>query len=643
MLRANVAFTLAFVLSAAHITAADAPASLVREGIPEISDALAARVEPYLESRSVAFQGWSPVGRQMLIVTRFGNTPQLHVVKIPGGAREQLTFFDDRVGGGSFSPGDGKIIVFSRDIGGGEFYQLYRFDLSDGTTTLLTDGKSRNGGLRWSNGGERIAYSSTRRNGKDSDLYVMNPVDPKSARLVLQVKSGGWRVTDWSPDDKRLLLDEGISANEDHLHILDLASGQLTEITPKTSDRATWNDARFSADGKSIYVTTDARGEFSTLVSLEPATGRIAALSSNTKWDVEEFEPSPDGKAIAFITNENGVGKLHLIDAATHKALSVPAVPAGVLSRMRWHPSGALIAFDISSAKSPSDTWSLDVKTGRLERWTFSETGGMDPSRNVEPELVPMKSFDGTAISAFVYRPDPSKFPGKRPVIVNIHGGPEGQSRPVFLGRGNYFINEMGVAVVYPNVRGSTGYGKTYLAMDNGMHREDSVKDIGTVLDWIAADSKLDGSRVAVYGGSYGGYMSLATLTHYSERIRAGIDVVGISNFNTFLKNTQSYRQDLRRVEYGDEREPGMAQFLETISPLTSAEKIRNPLFVIAGFNDPRVPYTEGEQMIKRVRAQGTPVWYLLGKNEGHGFGKKVNADYQMLAMVSFLQRYLLD
>ncbi|MEK6371941.1 MAG: prolyl oligopeptidase family serine peptidase [Acidobacteriota bacterium] len=306
-------------------------------------------------------------------------------------------------------------------------------------------------------------------------------------------------------------------------------------------------------------------------------------------------------------------------------------------------PDGKLFGFSLSSARSPSDVYSVNLDTQKLERWTESETGGLNPARNSEPQLITLKSFDGTQISAFLYRPSAERFPGKRPVLINIHGGPEGQSQPVFLGRNNYIINEMGIALVYPNVRGSTGYGKSYLAMDNGLKREDSVKDIGALIDWIKSDPMLDGARIGVVGGSYGGYMTLATMTHYNDAMRAAIDVVGISNFMTFFQNTSDYRKDLRRVEYGDEREPQMKEFFERISPIASASKITKPLFVVAGFNDPRVPWTEGEQMVKTVRANGAPVWWLMAKDEGHGFAKRRNQDFQFLATMLFLQKYLVE
>jgi dipeptidyl aminopeptidase/acylaminoacyl peptidase len=309
---------------------------------------------------------------------------------------------------------------------------------------------------------------------------------------------------------------------------------------------------------------------------------------------------------------------------------------------VKCHANSRDLGFNLNSAKSPADAYSLDTKTGKLERWTESETGGLDPTDFVEPELVRIRSFDGLEISGFLYRPDPGKFPGPRPVLVQIHGGPESQSRPGFQARNNYYVNELGVAVFLPNVRGSSGFGKTFLTLDNGFKREDTVRDIGAFLDWIQRDTRLDKSRIAVIGGSYGGYMVLASMVHYSDRLCCGVDIVGISNFLTFLKNTQDYRRDLRRAEYGDERDAAMAEFLGKISPANQANKIRKPLFVVQGLNDPRVPASESEQMVKAIRASGGNVWYLLAKDEGHGFQKKKNSDFMFLSTVMFLQEHLL-
>jgi dipeptidyl aminopeptidase/acylaminoacyl peptidase len=598
-------------------------------------------VQPYLDARTASFAAWNPVRPEMLIVTRFGNTPQLHLVKMPGGARTQLTFFPDYVVVAQFRPGDPNTIVFTKDIGGGEFFQFYRDDLATGTITLLTDGKSRNTSPRFSHDGKWLAFASTRRNGRDTDLYVLDPMQPQSTRMVLQVEGGGWSPSDFSPDGKQLLVSNGISAAQSELYLLDIASGSKRQLTPKGAQIA-YDNARFSRDGNDIYVLSDEGSEFSQLLRMHLADGKQTVLTKQ-KWDVDAFDLSGDGRRIAYVTNENGVSVLHVIDAATGAPINTPQLPIGVIGGLRWHPNGHLLGFTISSAKSPADAYSLDVDSGRFDRWTESETGGLNPSRNVDPQLVTMKSFDGTTISAFVYRPDAARFPGRRPALMIIHGGPEGQSRPGFSGRNNFWINELGIALVFPNVRGSTGYGKTFLAMDNGYKREDTVKDIGTVIDWIKNDPGLDPSRIGVYGGSYGGYMTLATMTHYNDQMRAAIDVVGIASFITFFKNTSPYRADLRRVEYGDERDPQMHAFLERISPLTSASKITRPLFVVAGYNDPRVPYTEGQQIVQAVRANNAPVWWLMAKDEGHGFAKKANQDYQFLAMTEFLQQYLLQ
>jgi dipeptidyl aminopeptidase/acylaminoacyl peptidase len=623
-------------------TNAQIPENLVTEGVPTIPAELRREVGRYLEFRAAAFQGWHPLRREMLITTRFADAAQLHLVKTPGGARQQLTFLPEPVGGGSFQPKTGKFIVFSQDTGGGEFYQLYRFDPAEGRVTLLTDGKSRNEGARWARSGRQLAYTTTQRNGKDNDIHVMDPANPATDREVLQVSGGGWRVADWSHDESRLLIEEYISINESALYLLDLRTGKKELITPKGGDQVAWAGGEFSADDRAIFTTTDKGSEFRRLVRMELATKTEQILTSHLNWDVEAFDLSADGKTLAFTVNTDGASKLHLMDARSGRERPTPKLPLGVITGLQWHENSRDLAFSLSAAKSPADAWTFDTKNGRLERWTESETGGLDASKFIEPELVRFKAADGRSISAFLYRPDPAKFPGRRPVIINIHGGPESQARPIFQARNNYFLNELGVAVVYPNVRGSSGYGKTYLTLDNGFKREDSVADIGALIEWLRGDARTDGSRLCVMGGSYGGYMVLASLTHYSDRLRCGVDVVGISNFLTFLKNTQDYRRDLRRVEYGDERDPAMAAFLQKIAPANQADKIKVPLFVVQGKNDPRVPVSEAEQMVKAIRDQGGKVWYLMAKDEGHGFAKKKNADFQFLSTILFFQEHLL-
>ena len=649
-MRRSIRFSVVILFSAAILAGAVlaqnsilVPAdNLVTEGISPIPASLVEDVRRYTEFRAAGLSSWHPTRREMLIATRFGETNQIHLVKFPGGDRRQITFFPERAGGASYQPTTGDYFIFNRDVGGNEFFQLYRFDLKDGAVTLLTDGKSRNTGGAWSNAGDRLIYSSTRRSGRDADQYIINPADPKTDRVLLQLDGGGWRVGDWSPDDKKALLFEFVSANESYLWIVDVASGEKTLFTPKGgTTKIAYGSAAFSKDGRGIYATTDKDSEFQRLAYIDLGTKQHTYLTDHIKWDVDDFALSEDGHTIAFVTNEDGVARLHLLDTKTRKEKLVPNLPVGVIGGLEWHKNSHDLGFTMNSVRSPADVYSLDTRTGKLDRWTESETGGLNTSEFSEAELVRWKSFDDRMISGFLFMP-PARFSGPRPVIINIHGGPEGQARPSFLGRTNYYLNELGVAFIYPNVRGSSGYGKTFLQLDNGFLREDTYKDIGALLDWIKTQPRLDASRVLVTGGSYGGHMAFAVATRYDDRIRATLPIVGISNLVSFLERTESYRRDLRRVEYGDERDPKMREFMLRTAPLNNAKNITKPIFIVAGGNDPRVPVNEAEQMVKTVRQNGGPVWYLMAKDEGHGFVKKKNQDFQFYATVMFLREYLL-
>jgi dipeptidyl aminopeptidase/acylaminoacyl peptidase len=626
------------------VFAADSASSLVSEGIPVAPEALRANVARYLEFRAAAFQDWHPRRRDVLITTRFGETAQLHLVQQPEGARRQISFLREPVSSGSFRPAsDGQPIVFLQDVGGGEFFQFFSLSLEDGRVALVTDGKSRNTEPCWSSSGSMLAYSSTRRNGRDTDLYVMDPAQPATDRRVAELGGGGWTAEDWSRDDRQLLAQSYVSINESSLHLIDVATGAKREITPSSGERAAYAGGRFTTDGRSVITLSDRGGEFRRLWRIDLESGRMDTLGPAPSWDVEAFDLSPDGRQVAYFANEDGISRLHLLDLKGEREKRLPPLPSGVAAGLKWHANGRDLGFTLSSARSPNDVYSVDVRKLTLTRWTASETGGLNARRFAEPEWIRVKSFDGREVSGFIYRPDPKRFPGPRPVLISIHGGPESQARPGFQARWNYLMEELGVALLYTNVRGSAGYGKTFLTLDNGMKREDSVRDIGAFLDWIGTQPGLDVQRVGVYGGSYGGYMVLASMVHHGERLRCAVDVVGISSFLTFLKNTQDYRRDLRRVEYGDEREPAMAEFLARISPLTQVEKIRKPLLVVQGKNDPRVPVTEAEQMVRAVRDRGGAVWYLMAPDEGHGFQKKKNIDAMFLAIVQFLETHLIQ
>lgn len=633
----------AAALAAIHAAAADVPrvtrGNLVVEGIPEIPQELVERMRRYQHSRSASLAGWTPDGK-ITISTRFGNAAQLHVVDRPMGDRRQLTFFDEPIGGGDWSPtGARKGIIYIRDTGGDENYQLEYLDPALADPVRLTDGRGRAGTGAWSPDGTKYAFQWTARTGVATDVYIDDPIDQRAPELVFEAPEVGWNAVDWSPDGKSLLLIRFVSVNESYLWTYDLTTREKREIEPAKVKAA--RGGSFSRDGKGVYFTSDLGSEFRTLRYADLATGKVTPLTDHVKWDVDQFILSRDGRYLAYVVNENGASRLGVMDLVQHADLIPPQLPFGVIGSIAFDPADQRLAFGLQTPSQPSDVFVWTLADGSLERWTASELGPIDAKTLLAPTLVHYPTFDkvdrrAREIPAWLYKP---AGPGPHPVLINIHGGPEAQALPVFSIATQQWAVELGYAVITPNVRGSSGYGKTYLALDNGMKREDSVRDIGALLDWIATQPDLDSKRVVLIGGSYGGYMVLASMTHYNDRLRGAIDIVGISNFVTFLESTAEYRRDLRRPEYGDERDPKMREFLQRISPLNSAGKISKPMLIVQGQNDPRVPVTESEQMVAKIRANGGEVWYLLGLNEGHGFAKRDNVDYYQWAVALFLEK----
>jgi dipeptidyl aminopeptidase/acylaminoacyl peptidase len=658
MHRKPVVLSAVLAFACAHAIAADAPAvqrevvgTRTSEGIPAIPAELIEQLNRYQNTRGAGVAGWTHDGC-LLISTRFAETAQAHRVCQPMGMREQLTFYPEPVGGLTPAPAAAKQdgFVFAKDVGGNEFSQLYWFDFDTRQTSMLTDGKrSQNNGALFSPDGKRLAYSSTSRNGTDTDVWLRDVATGASKPLVTE--GGNWSAMDFSPDGSQLLVMKYVSANEMYPGLVDLKTGKL-EIFPVDGGKAAFGGFQFAPDGKSVYYISDepfegkAR-EFKTLRFHNPGMNAFRELSADIPWDAESIEVSDDGRHLAYTTNEDGIDRLHVLALPGNTPVQLPALPVGLIGGVVFSPDGKRLAVSLNTATSPSDAYVIDLAGARLTRWTQSEVGGLDASKFIAPTLIRFPTFDSVdgkprTIPAFYYKPSKPAKNGKYPVVINIHGGPESQALPSFSPNAQFLANELGVAVIVPNVRGSSGYGKTYLTLDNADKREDSVKDIGALLDWIAKQPELDAARVGVQGGSYGGYMVLASLMHYSDRIKAGVDIVGISHFGTFLNNTESYRRDLRRAEYGDERDPAMKAVFDKISPLNNAGRITSPLFVAQGKNDPRVPYTEAEQIVKAVRGNGQPVWYLLYADEGHGFQKKANADYYGAASILFWQQHLL-
>ena len=623
------------------------PASLVLDGVPPIPAEIARKAEAYTEFRPAAMLDWNPARRELLVRQRQGDVDQLKRVAEPGLEPEPLTSDADAVSSGSYEPRAGKWLLFARGRGGDEVYRIYRYDPVTKEATPVSPEGERAGAPHWSHKGDRIAFTTVpidRNSAVREAVTTLRLADPRpggKSRVLAVLPGGGWFDFSFSPDDRSLAFVEFVSAEESHLWVMNVATGKRRRLTPPTrGEPVHYANPRFSPDGRTLFAISDRGSEFRHVAAIDVASGREKALAANLRFDVEELELSGPARRLAFTTNQDGAHVLRFLDLGTRKEVARPALVPGVISGLRWRRDGSEIAFTHASARSPGDVFSYDLKANRVTRWTNGNSPTLNAAAFTEARVIRWKSFDGREISGLYYHP-PSRFEGVRPVVISVHGGPAAQARAGFIGRNNYLVNELGIAMIYPNVRGSAGFGKTFLKLDNGRLREDSVKDLGALLDWIAAQPGLDAKRVLVMGGSYGGYMTLAAAVHYADRIAGAASTVGISNFVTFLERTETYRRDLRRVEYGDERDPAMRAFLESISPLASAAKIAKPLLVVQGRNDPRVPWTEAEQLVATLRKNGTPAWYILARDEGHGFRKKSNADFQFYATVEFIRRTL--
>jgi len=614
--------------------------NLIFDNIPEIAPGLSEKLDAYLNARQATPLGFSPQG-QLLIATRFGDVEQLHLVERPGGERRQLTFAREPITQAAFSPDPGRsAYVYLADVGGNENAQLYYQRLGEPTPKLLTDGKSLNGPPLWSNTGREVAFFSTARDGVSYDIDV---VEPEAGSLPRLAVTGGenavWSPLDWSPDDRKLLVLKYLSISEAYLYVVDLYSGQRREVDPAPVKTGIAG-AKFSRDGQGVYLISNRDGEFAQLRYVNLFSGDKTVISGHISWDIDELAISRDGHYLAYVSNEAGTDKLNLLDLRAHQDLTPPRLAAaGVIDSLSFDAQGNRLALGFAAPNRPRDAYVLDVAANHLEAWTHSEAGAVDTAKFVTPRLTQFPTFDRVdgrprQIPLFVYEPST---PGPHPLLITLHGGPESQFRPGFDPWLQFVVNELGFAVAAPNVRGSSGYGKSYLALDNGKLREDAVKDIGALLVWLSLQSAYDAKHVVVSGTSYGGYLALATMVDFGDRLRGAVDVAGISDFVSFLTHTAPYRQNQRRAEYGDERDLDMRSFLRRISPLTNAERISRPLLIVHGKNDPRVPSSEAEQIVNRVRSRGGEVWYLQAADEGHGFRKQRNRDAYYQTFAQFL------
>lgn len=609
-------------------------------GIPKVPAALAQKAKRYGSVYGLPLAGWDPVKREIWL-KGLSSVTWVSRLEAPGSSPKSWMYIQaSNVYDLYFQP-QAKYLVYNRDAEGNEAFQMYLHDIEKRSSTLFTDGKSRSTEPVWSNSGERIVYCSSPPGGDGVSLHLVNPFDPKSNRLLVQSTGNYLKAYDWSPDDERIVYCEFIANTISKLWLIDLKSGEKRLLSYAGKKEEYYDAPQFSQDGKGIYVVTDKDSDFRRLAYVELATGRFKFLTTDIRWDVDEFQLAPDGKTLAVVTNEDGVSRLYLITADTGQRKSIASLPVGVVSDLKWHSNSVDLAFNFKSPRTPNDVYSLNINTGAIDRWAKSVTGGVDVEKLPLPELIKWKSFDGRTISGFLYRP-PATFTGKRPVIINIHGGPVDQYRPGFGYDDNFFSNELGVVRIYPNMRGSTGYGKTFLDLDNGVKREDAVKDIGALLDWIKTQPDLDAERVLVFGESYGGYLALGVVVNYGDRIRGAVSDSGMTNLATFIERTEGWRRDVQRPEFGDERDPKIRAFMERTAPLNNVQKIKKPLLIIQGKNDPRVPASEAEAIVQAIKKREMPVWYLLAKDEGHNFVKQSNRDFRLYSIILFVQEHLL-
>jgi dipeptidyl aminopeptidase/acylaminoacyl peptidase len=609
-------------------------------------------LERYLTVRSAYGATLGPEEEFAFLMDTTG-VAQIWTVDEPGGWPRQRTFYDEPVSFASYSPTRPEL-VFGMDDGGNERLQLHRLD-ADGTITDLTDvpeAKHRWGG--WSHDGDRFAFASNRREEAVFDIYVQGRDETGDDADRIYEGDGWLSLGGWSPDDRRLIVTEAYSSFDQDVYVLDIASGDLTHLTPHDGS-VRYTSVQWGPAGD-LYLVTDERADTLELARMDADTGDLEIVRDGGEWNIDGVAVDEDHGLLAYSRNVDGYTELTLGeigDAGRIEEFAVPDLPGDVAGGVSFGPGGERIAFSTSGRSVNTNVYMADVADLRtdpddaVERWTYAATAGIPPESFVDPELIHYETFDGREIPAFFSVPEDARTDGTRgaaagdaglPVIVDIHGGPESQRRPSFSGLIQYFLSR-GYAVFEPNVRGSTGYGKAYTHLDDVEKRMDSVKDVEAALDWLGDHELVDPDRIVAKGGSYGGFMVLAALTEFPERWAAGVDSVGIANFVTFLENTGDWRRELREAEYGsleDDR-----QFLESISPINSIGRIQSPLFVIHGANDPRVPVGEAEQIVEQTREQGVPVEKVIFEDEGHGISKLENRIEAYTRVVDFLDEHV--
>jgi dipeptidyl aminopeptidase/acylaminoacyl peptidase len=621
-----------------------APPAITASDVPRVPWTPIAETASFVKRSmaSVRLVNWHPDGNGIVVRKQHLTGGALYRVLSPGGPLERLMPLSRNAGRIVLNPDPQKrYLVYFEDKNGDEYDQIYYYELATGTTRRLTDGISRHTGGEFDGKGERLAFTARARNGSETIFYVVNPLDPTSLRTICSAPSG-WTMGRWSPDGERLLAWAPYEPNRPFLHVLDARTGQFRRLGSGKEGEVTHSHAAtWSNDGRSVYYASDWRSEFLTLRRVNLATGTEEELTKDLPWDIAEVEISPDDSTLALVVNEEGAKKLYLMDTKTKQIHRLPGAANASDYEVYFQPASPKIAWTHVAANGVESAAGYDIDGGASLEWTQAPPA----NDGVRPRLIHYPTFDQVdgkprMIPAWFWQA-PSHDGKPIPVLINIHGGPDGQAGPI--NPATVLLARRGISELQPNIRGSTGYGKTYRSLDDGRKRFDAIRDIGALLDWIQTQPNLDSTRVAVYGASYGGFVALASAVEFSDRLACGIDFFGISDFENMIRDNQRGMRGWARVEFGDERDPQMRAFLQSISPLARADRIRIPLFIFQGANDTRVPVSESRRVIAALRARGQRVWYVEAADQGHSMPNPVNSIYVLPAALTFLESCLVE
>lgn len=611
------------------------------EGIPRIPKSLVSEVNKYNYSFGWPVVGWNDSGNEIMLKNKSGGF-SLYIASVPGRIprnwlRHKESFVYD-----IYPDPQKRYFVYNKDSKGDEVFQMYLFDSESKQSTLLSDGLSRDTEPVWSRSGKKFAFSCSKKGEMGVSLCLMEPLVKKLIRPLVKTTGNYFVTQDWSPDDNNIVYCEFYSNTLSRIWLKNMRTGKTEALTNHTrSDQAYYDSVQFSQDGNGLYFITDRQGEYRRPAYMDIKTRKMSYLINDIDWDVEKLLMSPDGANLALVFNVNGISKLYLYNVKDRKYSLIDMAEEGLITNLSWNPQSTFLAFNFTSYKTPGDVRVLDVAGLKIDLWLKGFTGNLSVNEWSAPELISWKSFDGRIITGYMYRP-PAKFIGKRPVIIDIHGGPEDQYRPSFGYSENYIISEMGIVKIYPNIRGSVGFGKTFLDLDNGKLRINAVKDVGALINWIKNQQDMDTSRILVQGASYGGYVSLSAATLYGSDIKAVIAESMPANLATFIATTKEWRRPIQRLEYGDERQEQMKLFMNRTSPVSHIKKLSSPVFIIHGGNDVRAPISEAEIVIKEVKKNNIPLWQLIAINEGHDFINSHTWLFRLCSVMQFVKMNLM-